>query len=255
MEQQSLDEGRVDQGLQSLTTRSKDARPIVMRWAVATVALSDIIRAERDIAVTWPEIGAVVARWLEDFGRSTGQWKTHTEAALRMSNLGSVPPRSFDSEPPTGWFERTDRWISMHMQRYGFFLLRVSLGVVFVWFGALKPFGLSPADDLVTKTLPWIPPRFLIPFLGLWEVAIGAGLLYRPLLRVSLLLLFLHLPGTALPLLFLRDVCFTHFPYALTLEGQYIIKNLTLVSAAIVVGGTVRHGRTRRQQERVTWWL
>jgi uncharacterized membrane protein YkgB len=255
MEQPSLDAGRVDQGLQSLTVRSQDARPIVMRWAVATVALTDIIRAERDIAITWPEIGAVVARWLEDFGRSTGQWKTHTEAALRMSNMGSVAPPSFDSRPPIGWFDKTDRWISMQMQRYGFFLLRVSLGAVFVWFGALKPFGLSPADDLVTKTLPWIPPWFLIPFLGLWEVAIGVGLLYRPLLRVSLLLLFLHLPGTALPLLLLRDVCFTHFPYALTLEGQYIIKNLTLVSAAIVVGGTVRHGRARAQQERVTWWL
>ena len=215
---------------------------MVMRWAVATVALTDIIRAERDVAVTWPEIGAVVARWLEDFGRSTGQWKTHTEAALRMSTMESVPPRSFDSQPPAGLFGRTDRWISVQTHRYGFFLLRVSLGVVFVWFGMLKPFGLSPAGDLVTKTLPWITPRFLIPFLGLWQVAIGVGLLYQPLLRVSLLLLFLLLPGTALPLLLLRDVCFSHFPYAPTLEGQYVIENLILVSTAIVVCVTVRRG-------------
>lgn len=251
----SMDAGRIEQGVQALTTRSRDARPVVMRWAVATVALADIVRSERDVAVTWPEIGAVAARWLEDFGRTTGQWKTHTEAALRMSNPDAAVSVRFDSEPPRGWFDRMDRWITRRMQRYGFLLLRVSLGVVFVWFGALKPFGLSPADELVTKTLPWIPAKFLIPFLGLWEVAIGAGLIYRPLLRVALLLLFLHLPGTVLPLIVLRDVCFTHFPYALTLEGQYIIKNLILVSAAIVVGGTVRHGRTRHEQERVTWVL
>jgi uncharacterized membrane protein YkgB len=238
MEQLSLDAGRVDQGLQSLTARSKDARPVVMRWAVATVALMDIIRAERDVAVTWPEMGAVVAKWLEDFGRSTGQWKTHTEAALRMSNMGSVPPPAFDSQPPAGWFERTDRSIATRIRRQGFFLLRVSLGIMFVWFGALKPFGLSPVADLVTKTLPWVPPGFLIPFLGLWEFAIGVGFLYRPLIRVSLLLLFLQLPGTALPLVFLRDVCFTHFPYAPTLQGQFIIETLILVGAAIVVGGT-----------------
>jgi uncharacterized membrane protein YkgB len=255
MEQASIDSKRVEDGVKALTARSREARPLIMRWAVATVALADIVRSERDVALSWPEIGVVAARWLEDFGRSTGQWKTHTEAALRMSNMSLAGPASFESEPPVGWFDRLDRWISMQMQRYGFFLLRISLGIVFIWFGALKPLGLSPADDLVTKTLPWIPPKFLIPFLGLWEMAIGVGIIYRPLLRVALLLLFLHLPGTALPLFLLRDICFTHFPYALTLEGQYIIKNLTLVSAAIVVGGTVRHGRTRKEQERVTWWL
>jgi len=255
MDQATIDSKHVAEGVQALTARSREARPVVMRWAVATVALLDMVRAERNVALSWPELGVVAARWLEDFGRSTGEWKSHTEAALRMSNMSASGPVSFESQPPEGRFDAIDRWISMQMQRYGFFLLRISLGVVFIWFGALKPLGLSPADELVTRTLPWIPPKFLIPFLGIWEMAIGVGLIYRPLLRVSLLLLFLHLPGTALPLILLRDVCFTHFPYALTLEGQYIIKNLTLVSAAIVVGGTVRHGRTRKQQERVTWWL
>jgi len=251
MDPLSLDVGRVDQALQSLTTRSREARPVVMRWAVATVALSDIIRTERGVAVTWPEMGAVVARWLEDFGRSTGQWKTHTEAALRMSNMGSVAPAGFDSQPPTGWLNRTDRWISRQIRLHGVRLLRMALGFVFIWFGTSMLFGPSPADDLVTKTLPWIPPPFSVRFLGLWEVAIGTGLLYGPLLRVSLLLLVLHLVGTALPLLFLGDVCFTHFPYALTLEGQYVIKNLIFVGAAIVVGGTVRDAETRGKQERV----
>lgn len=248
MERAIVDSEHVAEGVQALTARSKEARPVVMRWAVATTALLDMVRAERNVALSWPEVGAVAARWLEDFGRATGHWKSHTEAALRMSGLSARGGLSFESEPPKGRLDATDRWISTQIERYGFFLLRISLGIVFIWFGALKPLGLSPADALVTKTLPWIAPKFLVPFLGIWEMAIGIGIIYRPLLRASLLLLALHLPGTALPLILLRDVCFTHFPYAPTLEGQAVIENLVLVSAAIVVGGTVRHGRRGLQR-------
>jgi uncharacterized membrane protein YkgB len=137
-------------------------------------------------------------------------------------------------------FEKIDPLISGWMDRHGTLLLRISLAVIFIWFGALKPLGISPAEELIKRTVYWFSPDFFIPILGWWEVAIGVGLLFRPLLRVALLLLFLQMPGTALPLILLPDVCFTQFPFGLTLEGQYIIKNLILISAAIVVGGTVR---------------
>ncbi len=137
-------------------------------------------------------------------------------------------------------FEKIDPLISDWMFWHGTLLLRLSLAVVFIWFGALKPFGISPAEELVKRTVYWFSPDFFVPILGWWEVAIGVGLLFRPLLRVALLLLFLQMPGTVLPLILLPDVCFTQFPFGLTLEGQYIIKNLILISAAIVVGGTVR---------------
>lgn len=140
------------------------------------------------------------------------------------------------------WFDRTDRRIAGTMEKYGILLLRVSLGVIFIWFGVLKLFdGLSPAEDLVKRTVYWFSPDVFFPILGVWEVLIGVGLLVRPLIRAALLLLFLQMPGTLLPLVLLPEVCFTTFPYGLTLEGQYIIKNLVLVSAALVVGGTVRH--------------
>ena len=126
------------------------------------------------------------------------------------------------------------------MYRYGRLLLRISLAVIFIWFGVLKPLGMSPAEALVAKTVYWFPSEMIIPILGWWEVAIGIGLLFRKLIRVALLLLFLQMAGTFLPLVILPEVCFTNFPFALTLEGQYIIKNLILISAAIVVGGTVR---------------
>lgn len=137
-------------------------------------------------------------------------------------------------------FNNIDQAIARWMYRYGRLFLRISLAVIFIWFGGLKIVDLSPAQNLVARTVYWIDPKTFIPILGWWEVLIGIGLLFRPLIRVALFLLFLQMPGTALPLFILPDVCYTHFPFGLTLEGQYIIKNLTLISAALVIGGTVR---------------
>lgn len=134
-----------------------------------------------------------------------------------------------------------DRQIAGWMESHGRYFLRVSLGIIYIWFGALKLVGVSPAEDLVTRTVTWWPPEVFMPVLGCWEVAIGVGLLYRPLIRVAIFLLFLQMPGTLLPLFVLPEVTWTHPGWAPTIEGQYIIKNLVLISAAIVVGGTVRH--------------
>ena len=68
------------------------------------------------------------------------------------------------------------------------------------------------------------------------EIAIGLCLLYTPFIRAGLFLLALQMPGTFLPLILLPEVCFVNFPFDLTLEGQYIVKNLVLIGAAIVVG-------------------
>ncbi len=114
--------------------------------------------------------------------------------------------------------------------------LRISLGVIFIWFGLLKVFGESPANDLITKTVYWFNPDVFIPILGLWEAAIGICLLVPFFNRLGLFLLALQMPGTFLPLILLPEVCFISFPFNLTLEGQYIVKNLVLIGAAIVVG-------------------
>jgi uncharacterized membrane protein YkgB len=137
-------------------------------------------------------------------------------------------------------FEQVDPVIAGWMERNGIRLLRISLGIIFIWFGALKTVGMSPAQELVARTVYWFPPEIFIPILGWWEVLIGVGLLIRPMVRLAIALLFLQMPGTMLPLFLLPDVCFTSIPFGLTIEGQYIIKNLILISAAIVVGGTVR---------------
>ena len=141
-------------------------------------------------------------------------------------------------------FDSLDRMITGWMARYGLRILRIGLGVVFFWFGVLKFFpGLSPAEDLVRHTIYFVDPNLFIPVLATWEALIGLGLIFGKYMRLTLLLLFLQMPGTALPLLILPDVVWTHFPYGPTLEGQYIIKNLVLIGAGIVLGGTVRGGK------------
>ncbi|RNC83967.1 MAG: DoxX family protein [Balneola sp.] len=141
-------------------------------------------------------------------------------------------------------FERIDITITDWMAKNGLLIMRVGLGIIFLWFGALKFFpGLSPAEELVRNTVYFVNPDFFIPILATWEVLIGFGLIAGKFMRFTLLLLFLQMPGTALPIVVLPDVIWTNFPFGLTLEGQYIIKNLVLVSAGLVLGATVRGGR------------
>ena len=142
-----------------------------------------------------------------------------------------------------------DICITAWMAHRGVTFTRIALGVVFLWFGGLKfvP-GWSPAADLAARTISrlsfdLVGPAVSLPLLATWECLIGLGLLSGRFLRATLLLLFLQMPGTMLPLLFFPTETFTVFPYAPTLEGQYIIKNLVLIGAAIVIGATVRGGK------------
>ena len=145
-------------------------------------------------------------------------------------------------------FQAFDRTIAAFMRRYGTAALRGSLGVIFIWFGVLKPFGMSPAEPLVEATVGWLPvfsPRGWVTVIGWWEVAIGVAFLFRTTLRLAIALLALQMVGTFLPLVLLPEITFQagRIPYGPTLVGQYIIKNLLIISAALVVGGTVRGER------------
>jgi uncharacterized membrane protein YphA (DoxX/SURF4 family) len=60
------------------------------------------------------------------------------------------------------------------------------LGIVFVWFGLLKVMGTSPVYDLASHIVYWLPPELFVPLLGIWEMAIGVGLLLGKALRVGL---------------------------------------------------------------------
>ncbi len=138
-----------------------------------------------------------------------------------------------------------DRRIADVMAQWGVWALRYSLAVIFIWFGILKPAGLSPAEPLLLATtsfLPVLEPRQWLTIIGWWEVAIGLAFLFRPTIRIAIALLALQMADTFLPLFLLPGVTFQagRLLYAPTLEGQYVVKNLLIISAAIVVGSTVR---------------
>lgn len=139
-----------------------------------------------------------------------------------------------------------DRRITSWLGQHGVLLSRLSLGVIFLWFGVLKFIpGWSPAAELATRTIHEVSFGLVSPALGLlvlaaWETLIGLGLLTGRFLRLTLLLLAVQMAGTLVPLVLFPAETFLVFPLAPTLEGQYIIKNLVLISAAAVVGATVR---------------
>lgn len=139
------------------------------------------------------------------------------------------------------WFDGYEIVIASWMERHGYRLMRIAMGIVFIWFAALKPLGMSPAEALVAKATAWIPVPGFLYILTAWEIAIGVCFLFKRLNRWAVLLLLMHMPGTLLPLITLRDETFVRFPFVLTLEGQYIIKNLVLIAAGIILGGKIPH--------------
>ena len=146
-------------------------------------------------------------------------------------------------------YDRLDARITRVLAQLGVPAVRMALGLVFLWFGGLKLFpGLSPAEDLAARTIETLTGGVIssatsLPVLAIWESLIGLGLLTGRFLRATLLLLAVQMLGTLTPLFLFPAETFTRFPYAPTLEGQYIIKNVVLIAAAMVVGATVRGGR------------
>jgi uncharacterized membrane protein YphA (DoxX/SURF4 family) len=150
--------------------------------------------------------------------------------------------------PVPRWLVSLDVRVTNWMAEHGLDLLRISLGLIFFWFGFLKFFpALSPAQDLAGRTIEKlsfgaIQPEVAVPILALWECLIGLGLIAGRWVRVVLALLFVQMLGTLTPVVLFPNEVFSRIPYAPTLEGQYIIKNLVLISAAVVLGATVRGG-------------
>ena len=141
-------------------------------------------------------------------------------------------------------WERLDGAVAGFMERHGITLLRLAVALVFIWFGALKVVDRSPVADLVAETVYWVPANFFVRFLGVWEMVVGLGLLLRVALRATLLLFWAQMAGTFLVLLVHPDLSFQDSnPLLLTVTGEFVIKNLVLISAGLAIGSTVRRRR------------
>lgn len=141
---------------------------------------------------------------------------------------------------------------SRKMDRYSIILMRIALATVYVWFGALKVFGMSPAGELVEQTAYWFKPETFVPLLGICEISIGLGLLIKQCIPYTIILLLMHMLVTLFPIFILKKVCFEAFPYCPTLVGQYIIKNLVLISGALVIAGKYNENRNPEENLKTT---
>jgi len=123
-------------------------------------------------------------------------------------------------------------------------ILRCSIGVIYLWFGVLKFFhGYSPAEDLAINTINKLTAGLLsaqasILLLAIWETVLGALLILGYEIKKVLVFLFLHMACTFTPMLFFPAISFKMAPYGFTLLGQYIMKNIIIISAAWVLWET-----------------
>lgn len=137
------------------------------------------------------------------------------------------------------------------LQRWSITALRLALGLVFIWFGALKSLGVSPVTALIQETFTFFPIHPFVLILGGWEVLIGIGIILKRALRCVLILLGIHLAGTFVALLLNPRHFFVHgFPLFLTADGEFVMKNLVLIAAGLVIAGyEVRPLNKRRINE------
>lgn len=183
-----------------------------------------------------------------------------SDDAMPTAPAPSAPEGTLRPADPGPWdrlvraLDRLDRRLAGGMADHGITVLRAAIGLVFVWFGALKVVGESPVADLARRTLYWLEPGLLawvrpglvVPLLGAFEVALGLALLAGVALRLTLALLWLHLAGTFAVFVARPDEAFRGGnPLLLTATGEFVVKNLVLIAGGIVVGSTV-HGRRLR---------
>jgi uncharacterized membrane protein YkgB len=169
---------------------------------------------------------------------------TARELDLEQKAKQSLPVRIRDP------IERLDDTVAGFLERYGVTALRIALAIVFIWFGVLKVIDRSPVEDLVKDTIYFLPEDTFFVILGIWEIVIGIGLLIPVALRLTLLLFWLQMAGTFLSLIILPDRAFQDGnPFLLDVTGEFIVKNLVLIAAGLVIGSTVRKGDARRRGE------
>ncbi|MES3031512.1 MAG: hypothetical protein V4697_03845 [Patescibacteria group bacterium] len=115
-------------------------------------------------------------------------------------------------------------------------LVRIGLGVIFVWFGVLKILGFNPVFDLIYNSiLPWLADGPGLMTLGIFETFIGILLLSNRALIFTHTIVFFHLLGTFSTFIFGWHIVFQPYFPMLSLDGEFVIKNIILALAGLVV--------------------
>ena len=151
--------------------------------------------------------------------------------AVLKQHLVSKVSRSYDI---------VDHQLISFVNRYGLNILRLSLATVFLWFGLLKILNVSPVTPLTEDLISEIPTETFVFTLGVMEIGVGMSLIFQKLFKISIAVMVIHLVSTFSLLVVLQETMINHGnPFLLTLEGEFIIKNLVLIAGALVVASAV----------------
>ena len=164
-----------------------------------------------------------------------------TLASTEETSTLRIQPNGFHETPlvlvqriPAAW----NGSIVPALQRWSIPALRMALGLVFLWFGALKVFGVSPITPMLRETYSFMALPIFTVLLGVWEMMIGIGLVFKLALRHTLILMCLHLAGTFVAIWLAPSHFFLHGnPLVLTVNGEFVVKNFVLLTAGLVIGG------------------
>lgn len=154
--------------------------------------------------------------------------------------------------PPASSAPHGDEWTPARLWllifRVSVPLLRVCLGMLFVWFGMLKLAGRTPVTALIVGTVPWLDAAWFVPALGGLELLLGLALVAGYRLDWVSLALAVHLAGTFMTFVMQPGVIFRQGnPLLLTTEGEFVAKNMVLIAAALVVAAQGHWQRRARK--------
>ena len=161
------------------------------------------------------------------------------QSTALMTRTAEVSPTEAEVAPPAPRLPGAalvDRAVEVN-QRIAPTLLRLALAIVFVWFGALKLAGASPVHELIAQTLPFLDAGLAVPALGVVEIVLGLALAAGVLPRITLLVLSGHLAGTFLTFVTASELMWSGSLFELTADGEFVVKNLVLITAALVLIG------------------
>jgi len=134
-------------------------------------------------------------------------------------------------------------------RRYSIPVLRVALGIVFLWFGLLKVFGVSPVADMVVRTAYFLPPKLALVGMGVLETIIGLGLLSGIAMRFTLALFFLQMLGTFLTVVTRPAMLVQNGnPLVLSVYGEFLLKNLVLIAAGLTIASSIPKAQQKKRQ-------
>jgi putative oxidoreductase len=177
------------------------------------------------------------------------EWTSH----MSYDHISDPPPESTVAAAPDDLLgapfgPTAAERLGVLANRHGPRLLRDSMALIYIWFGALKLAGVSPVFALIGATLPGLDSNTTVPLLGLVEIALGVGLLLKRAQRIILVGVLGHLCGTFLTFVTAPGWVFHGYdPIRLTQDGEFVLKNLVLMSSAIVLLGMTRDSNGGRQ--------